>query len=140
MNKLEMHRKAVDLFISEFQKHGFKIDQTAAESAGETFIARRKNKYTVKVKSSTDYRYNFILKKHIQPHGSLYVGFVHFLTGGNPHLYLIKSTEWLSPNQLLKSRDYPGLASEPEYGLQLSRRNLPLLEQHSFNRIVSTLL
>jgi len=139
MNRLELHRRAVELLGQEFVRHGFKVDAAEPETASQTFVVHKLTKHRVKVKSSRDFRYNYILKKHMKPHGSLIVGFVHFVTGEDPHLYLIRSTEWLTPSDLLRSRDYPGLASDPEYGLQLSRKNVPLLEQYSFDRIVSTL-
>jgi hypothetical protein len=37
------------------------------------------------------------------------------------------------------SRDYEGKKSKPEWGLNLSRRTIPLLEQYRFERNVSLL-
>lgn len=139
MNRVELHRRAVKLLRSEFVRHGFEVDTTKPETASQTFVVHNLAKYRVKVKSSRDFNYNYILKAHMNPHKSLIIGFVHFVTGECPHLYLIRSTEWLAPGNLLKSRNYRGLASHPEYGLQLSRKNIGLLQQYSFNRIVSTL-
>ena len=39
-----------------------------------------------------------------------------------PDLYLIPATAWLSPSALLVDRDYFGLKSKPEWGVQLSGR------------------
>jgi hypothetical protein len=46
---------------------------------------------------------------------------------------------WRSPNSLIVSRDYEGLASEPEWGLNLSGRSMPLLGEYAIARIVRSL-
>ena len=40
---------------------------------------------------------------------------------------------WNYHNALLVSRDYEGLKSKPEWGLNLSRRNHELLTQYRFD-------
>jgi hypothetical protein len=57
--------------------------------------------------------------------------------GQPPDLYLIPATEWLSPNALLVDRDYVGLKSKPEWGVQLSGRTRPLLAPYRFDAAVS---
>jgi hypothetical protein len=37
------------------------------------------------------------------------------------------------------SRDYEGLKSKPEWGLQLSHRNLSMLESFAFGVLIETL-
>ncbi len=59
-----------------------------------------------------------------------------FRDGELPSLYLIPATDWRSPNALLVDRDYEGLKSRPEWGINLSRRNLGLLEQYGFDRAI----
>jgi len=56
-----------------------------------------------------------------------------------PALYLIPSTTWLNPNALFVSRDYPGKKSKPEWGLNLSKRNLRLLAPFTFEEVVEGL-
>jgi hypothetical protein len=56
----------------------------------------------------------------------------------NP-LYIIPSIVWLQPNALFVSRDYKGKKSNPEWGLNLSKRNLILLEEYTFESVVRKL-
>jgi hypothetical protein len=49
-----------------------------------------------------------------------------------PDLYLIPATAWSTPNALLVDRNYPGLKSKPEWGIQLSKRSVPILEKYRF--------
>lgn len=56
-----------------------------------------------------------------------------------PALYLVPSISWLKPNALFVSRDYEGKKSEPEWGLNLSRRNLYLLDPFAFENVVKDL-
>jgi len=49
-------------------------------------------------------------------------------------------TLWSEPNALLVSHEYPGKKSKPEWGLNLSQKNLPLLAKFSFDMAVQDLL
>jgi hypothetical protein len=56
-----------------------------------------------------------------------------------PQAFLIPATAWLEPDALLCSMDYEGKKSEPEWGIPLSARNLPLLERFAFEQQVARL-
>ncbi|RKZ26168.1 DUF4365 domain-containing protein, partial [bacterium] len=43
------------------------------------------------------------------------------------------------PNSLLVNHDYIEKKSEPEWGLNISKKNLPLLEEFCFDKIVEKL-
>jgi hypothetical protein len=51
----------------------------------------------------------------------------------------VGSKTWKRPNALFVNRNYEGLKSEPEWGLNLSRRNLPLLEPYEFEQVIEEL-
>ncbi len=59
--------------------------------------------------------------------------------GTEPKLFLIPSEDWKHPNRLLVSRDYEGKKSKPEWGLNLSCKNMDLLEQYSFDLMIDKL-
>jgi hypothetical protein len=61
---------------------------------------------------------------------------VIFLPGKQPEHYLIRSTKWEEPDALLVSHDYVGKKSPPEWGLNISRKNLPLLERFKFDKVI----
>jgi hypothetical protein len=80
--------------------------------------------------------YIFFPKDKFQPRVNLLAATVIFTNGKQPSLYLIPSTAWLQPNSLFVSRDYEGLKSKPEWGLNLSSKSLPLLTEFSFEKSV----
>ena len=45
-----------------------------------------------------------------------------FNNGKKPNVYLIPSTKWKKETPLLRSRDYKGKKSEPEWGLNVSKK------------------
>jgi len=47
--------------------------------------------------------------------------------------YLIPSKGWETENGLFRNRDYIGLKSKPEYGLNVSKKNITLLDKYKFN-------
>lgn len=57
----------------------------------------------------------------------------------DPILYLIPSIAWKKPNALFVSRDYIGLESKPEWGLNLSQKNMHYLEQYTFSNMLPKL-
>ncbi|MFJ8531676.1 hypothetical protein [Bacillus sp. NPDC094106] len=64
------------------------------------------------------------------------------LNEGKEHdFYLIPSTVWENPNGIFFSRDYEkeGQTSKPEWGINLSKKNLPELEQYRFEAILSNM-
>jgi hypothetical protein len=65
-----------------------------------------------------------------------YIALVLFKDGDEPCLYLIPTTAWKEPNRLFVDRVY---STGPEYGLNLSKRDLSLLQPFAFSERASTL-
>jgi hypothetical protein len=72
----------------------------------------------------------FILRRNLL----LVVGI--FLQNELPQFYLVPSEVWKEPNQLFTSKDYEGKQSQPEWGLNLSMKNMPLLLPYSFDEMI----
>jgi hypothetical protein len=70
---------------------------------------------------------------------NLLAAFVHFVDSEAPRLYLIPAKTWKSPDRLFVSRDYQGGKSAPDWGLQLSKRNMPLLAPYAFELTIDAL-
>lgn len=64
--------------------------------------------------------YVFMRKRHFALEANRYLALVLLSEGAEPALYMIPSLLWREPKSPFSSRDYPGLKSEPEYGLTLS--------------------
>ena len=104
---------------------------------GSTVVRRGIGEYyDIQIKSSRDLNYIFMQKAKFQPRKNLYTAIVLFADQAQPALYLVPSEAWLKPDALLVSRDYPGKRSKPEWGLNLSRRNLPLPPKYEFGEVV----
>ena len=67
---------------------------------------------------------------------------LNFQDGKLPDVYLIPTLEWKNPNGVLVDREYdkPGQKSKPEWGINVSAKNLPALEKYSASRIFEKLI
>ena len=90
--------------------------------------------YEIQVKSIRDYNYVFVTKDKMEslsggnlPANRL-VCLLRFEDGKLPEVYIIPAKAWEKPNDLLKDKDYDGLKSKPEWGINVSRKNLDLLK------------
>jgi hypothetical protein len=134
LTKLQLGRCAEYFVKMEFALHGFDVYTAEWDDKGIDFIVRRDTQryYDVQVKSSRDLSYIFFLKDKFTPRENLLAAIVLFKDGEHPGLYLVPSTVWIHPNSLFVSRDYEGKKSKPEWGLQLSHRNLSQLKDYEF--------
>jgi hypothetical protein len=62
------------------------------------------------------------------------------LSGEPPRLYLIPSTVWEKPNALFVDRNYEGAKSKPEWGMNVSAKNMAALEEFRFDVSIRQLM
>ena len=80
--------------------------------------------------------YVFITKKNWPAEDmsrkNLFLALVILKNGVAPESYLIPASAWLEPNELLRNRDYEGAGniSKPEWGVNISHKNMHLLNQY----------
>lgn len=112
------------------------------DDRGVDFVIRTEDGryYDIQVKSISGFSYVFFPKHKFQLRSNLLAAIVMFFDGKPPESYLIPSEVWLNPDSLLVSRDYEGRKSKPEWGLNLSRKNFPLLQEFAFDKAASELL
>ncbi len=139
LNHLQLGKYAEYFVKMEFTLFGFEVYDSEVDDRGIDFVVRKdeNNYYDVQVKSirgSTEYI--FLQKDKFSPRRNLLAAIVLFFEGKPPQLYLIPSEAWLTPDVLLVSHGYEGKKSKPEWGLNLSRRNLPLLSRFTFDDVV----
>ena len=122
-------------------QYGFQVYETEIDDRGIDFIARYETGpfIEVQVKSLRSLGYVFAQKEKFAPRENLFMAVALFSEGTQPNLFLIPATAWLTPNELLVSRDYEGKKSKPEWGINASQRNMPILEQYGFENVVSCL-
>jgi len=125
----------------ELTTYGFQVYSAEVDDRGIDFIARYQTRpfLEIQVKSLRSFGYIFMRKAVFQLRESLYVAFVLFTNGESPSLFLIPSTVWNSPDEVFVSRDYEGLKSEPEWGLNVSIKNLSILESYQFEHVMARL-
>jgi hypothetical protein len=83
--------------------------------------------------------YAFWEKRRFELAPTRFAALVLLIDERAPAAFLVPSLAWRSPNRLVVSRDYEGLASEPEWGLNLSGRSMPLLEEYAIARVLRSL-
>lgn len=119
----------------EFTMLGFQVYTSEVDDRGIDFVARWGNDpfLEVQVKALRGPGYVFMRKAHFTLSNTLHLALALFSEGAEPDLFLIPSRRWEAPDGLFVSRDYGGeLKSAPEWGVNLSRKNLPLLEEFRF--------
>jgi hypothetical protein len=142
LNNLQLGRYAEYLVKMEFTKLGFSIFSPEVDDRGIDFVIRtpRGQYCEVQVKSSnpsksgSGFNYQFWRKGEdkLQIGGHYFIALVLFSDGEDPRLYLIPTTVWKEPNRLFVDHDFSQLKSKPEYGLNLSKKNLSLLQPFVF--------
>lgn len=126
----------------ELTMNGFQVYTTEVDDRGIDFIARFEQKpfIEVQVKSLRSMGYVFMQKSKFEIHEHLYLALGLLFENLPPKLYLIPSTAWLSPDSLFVGRNYEGLESKPEWGLNISNINMPLLEKYKFEDTIQKLV
>lgn len=131
-----------------FTKHGISVFTAEVDDRGVDFVARtdRNNTvrhYDVQVKSiKSTSSYIFIPETKFRVSENFILAIVLFdKTGDNPDLYLIHYTSWSKPSALLTYKDYEshGLKSKNEYGLNISKKNMELMNAFSFESVIRKL-
>lgn len=138
LNGLQLGRYAEYFAKMEFSMFGFEVFTSEVDDRGIDFVVRRNNGAfkTIQVKSCLKSNYVFMRKQYFELSENNYLFLLLFNDGELPTTYLIPAVEWRVPNALLKDKDYEGLKSAPEWGLQLSQKNLPLLQEYDFDKVV----
>lgn len=142
LNHLQVGRFAEYFVKMEFALYGFQVYTAEVDDRGIDFIVRHESRgfFEIQVKSIRGLDYIFMQKKKFPLRPDRIAAVVVLLEDQPPDLYLIPAPAWEAPNALLVSRDYEGKQSEPEWGLNISTRNLPLLATFRFDEVVASLM
>jgi hypothetical protein len=126
----------------ELTMYGFQVYETEVDDRGIDFVARfeRGPFIEVQVKSLRSPGYVFMEKTKFQLQEHTYLALGLLMEGQAPKLFLVPATVWQSPNGLFVERNYEGLKSKPEWGLNVSKKNMRMLEEYAFETTVNRLL
>jgi len=128
--KMEFSSFGLDVFTSEVDDHG--VDFVVKTPKGD-FLE-------IQVKSLRWGQSNYVFMhkdKWDIDDPNLYLALLIFRDSQMPEAYLIPATTWQVPSGLFTDKDYVGLKSKPEYGLNLSLKNMPLLQPYQIESVVA---
>lgn len=122
----------------ELTMYGFEVYTTEVDDRGIDFVARKARGpfIEVQVKSLRTYGYVFMRKAHFELRDNVYLALGLLFQDEPPRLYLIPATTWLNPNEVFVDRNYEGRKSEPEWGINLSPKNMKALEPFVFESTI----
>lgn len=136
LNSLQLGRYAEYYAKMEFASYGFEVYTSEVDDHGVDFIAKLPGEnrfYEVQVKSLRDYGYIFMAKSKMpELSDERLICFLHFIDGKLPDVFVIPASAWKNPNAILVDRKYdkPGQKSEPEWGVNVSKKNYNLLAEY----------
>lgn len=143
LNKQQVGAYAKLCVKTELTMYGFRVYETEVDDRGIDFVARydRGPFLEIQVRSLRQYGYVFLEKSKFALKEHRYVAFSLLLPEGQPpQLYLIPAAAWRKPDGVFVDREYVGLKSKPEYGLNVSRKNMPALAQYALAETVDLLV
>jgi hypothetical protein len=127
----------------ELTSYGFDVYTSEVDDHGIDFVAKTKGgRYLeLQVKAVRQNNYTFMSKdKWNIDEQNTYLILLLFTDNKMPDVYMIPATSWKSPDALLVDKDYVGFKSKPEYGVNISKKNLPLLERFSIEKTIESVI
>jgi len=129
LNPFQLGRYGEYYAKMEFASYGYDVYTSEVDDHGVDFVAKSPRDgqfYEIQVKSVRKTNYVYIPKDKMQLVPTRLVFLLLFTDGQLPACYLIPAQAWNHPDELLVSRDYgeAGQTSKPEWGINLSQKNL----------------
>lgn len=129
----------------EFASYGFDVFTSEVDDHGIDFVVKGKQGYfAIQVKSvQVGTGYVFMGKEHFNIEDeSLYLCLLIFEQEHLPKMYLLPATAWRTETDLLRYRPYdkPGYKSKPEYGINISNKNMLELTVYEFKNMVKSII
>jgi hypothetical protein len=142
LNKQQVGAYAEYFVKMEFTMYGFQVYRTEVDDRGIDFVARyRQGPFiAVQVKSLRTHGYVFMEKTKFPLHRDTYLALGLLNEGQAPALFLIPSEIWLAPTAVFVDRNYEGLKSKPEWGLNVTEKNMPVLKAYAFETTLDRLV
>lgn len=144
LNKQQVGAYAEYFVKMELTMHGFQVYSTEVDDRGIDFVARRDTGSFIEmqVKSLHGMGYVFMQKTKFPIRQGTYLALCLFTEGQEPKLFLIPSTVWLTPNAVFVDRNYDGegMKSKPEWGLNISQKNMLELSNYEFESTINAVI
>lgn len=145
LSSLQLGRYAEYFAKMEFASYGLEVYTTEVDDHGVDFIVKDKNGRfcEIQVKSLRGKGYVFIPKSKFDiTNKNLYLTLLIFEVGKMPDIFLIPARACEVPSEVFVDRNYdkPGQKSSPEYGINISQKNYPILEIFNFKESIKEFL
>ena len=126
----------------ELTMYGFEVYTTEVDDRGIDFVARKGRGpfIEIQVKSLRSYGYVFVQKTKFELRKNVYLALGLMFENEPPRIFLVPATVWRNPNGVFVERNYEGLRSKPEWGINISRRNIPALARFAFDASIEALV
>ena len=133
LNHLQIGRYAEYYAKMELTSYGFHIFTSEVDDHGIDFVMKNSKGqyYEVQVKAARINKSSYVFaskSKFNIDNDFLLLALILLEEGKSPSMYLIPAKEWKNENEIFKNREFEGKKSEPEWGLNISKKNIPLLE------------
>ncbi|CAF1812269.1 DUF4365 domain-containing protein [Bacillus subtilis] len=140
LNNLQLGRYGEYYAMMDFASYGYQIFSSEVDDHGIDFIARKAGgeflEIQVKSLSFPKTTYTFLKEKHFNPHKKgFYIYLMLFIEGSLPQSFLIPGSVFLEENDPVFK--YRPNYKEPEYGINVSKKNMHILEQYSLSKLES---
>jgi hypothetical protein len=146
LNHLQLGKYGEQFAKMAFLSHGCDIYSSEVNDHGIDFVMKSKAGayYDIQVKScqsTTNYMFAQKDKFNIEQE-NLYLVLIIFKDDHLPKIFLIPACAWKKENDLLRNRPYgnEGQTSKPEWGINISNKNMHLLGEYLFEKIIDTLI
>jgi hypothetical protein len=133
LGRREIKELGRSLVEQRFEARGCVVTRDADARSGRLVVRRRETIIEVYVSTQRAGGYALWTKRRLQLDGDRYVALVVLADGEPPQLFAVPTLAFLDPVPPLVSRDYIGLASEPEYGIELTASALDALDRYAWD-------
>lgn len=142
LNKQQVGAFAEYFVKMEFTMYGFQVYGTEVDDRGIDFVARYDSGpfIEIQVKSLRQSGYVFMRKDKFLLREELHLALALLTDGLEPALYLIPSETWNQDNGIFVNREYENKKSKPEWGINVSAKNLTSLEAYRFEHAIQRLV
>jgi hypothetical protein len=143
LNHIQLGRYAEYYAKMEFASYGLDIYTSEVDDHGIDFVAKTKDGSFLELQVKAIRQNNYVFMKKdkwdIDDENTFLILLI-FEDNNMPRVYMIPSNAWKTPNGLLCDNDYEGLKSEPEYGINVSKKNMPLLMYYEVEKSIESIL
>ncbi len=142
LNRMQLGRYAEYYAKMEFASYGLDVYTSEVDDHGIDFIVKDKKGLfnEIQVKSLRIDKNNLVFMhkdKFDIENKSLYLVILVFENNSVPTMYLVPANAWNSDSELFLTKDYDeNYKSKSEYRVNMSKKNMPLLEDYKFKNAV----